>query len=499
MDTRGAASAQHIVVVACVALVGVGGFGALGGAMGADIAGGAQGSGVTVSTAGTARTVSSVPVSVAAAKGADALAAADARSNASNVPSNGRRIIESRIGEVESEERSSSSANSGSGLWSILTRTLVNAPSAIAAGGNGGGAGAPQGDSNVGPSVVRHPEISTEELALGRGKLAYLFADEAPKLRDQIRWSVATGGVDAKTAEKLAELESLDPMELLEGDAWDTLSSLRRDGKLSDDLAHKVDSFEFGLGVDAAFATEQRVRDAILAERDKGNLGSWLEDLSSDGAARVHAELEGVARSTIGRREEFAALSDAQIDDARATIRDQLEAYEGRTERGTQSDRDHVDALQSMDFMFAAEELARGNKVVLPPAHLSPEAEARINSSPGEQAVDNAMAQLGKPYVWGADGPTAFDCSGLMVYSYAPLGVSMPRVSRDQYSALPKVAPGNMQPGDLVFFGPTPAGIHHVGMYIGDGKYVHAPHTGDVVKVSNLSASSEFIGAARPW
>ncbi|WP_422772787.1 NlpC/P60 family protein [Plantactinospora sp. WMMC1484] len=115
-------------------------------------------------------------------------------------------------------------------------------------------------------------------------------------------------------------------------------------------------------------------------------------------------------------------------------------------------------------------------------------------------AMRYALAQRGDPYLWGAEGPDRFDCSGLMLASYLSVGKRIPRVSRDQYNGTrnQSVAREALLPGDLVFFasGNSWTTIHHVGMYIGNGKMVHAPTTGDVVKVSTVWWS-RFYAATR--
>jgi cell wall-associated NlpC family hydrolase len=100
-----------------------------------------------------------------------------------------------------------------------------------------------------------------------------------------------------------------------------------------------------------------------------------------------------------------------------------------------------------------------------------------------------AVAQLGKPYLWGAQGPESYDCSGLVVASFAQLGLALPRVTYDQVNVgTPIYVATEVAPGDLLFFtgsDPGPAGAPgHVGIYLGSGVMVHAPQTGDVVKVS---------------
>ena len=110
-------------------------------------------------------------------------------------------------------------------------------------------------------------------------------------------------------------------------------------------------------------------------------------------------------------------------------------------------------------------------------------------------AVRFAYAQLGKPYVYGASGPNAYDCSGLTMRAWGAAGVSLPHNAAAQQSDTRYVSYGELQPGDLVFFG-SPAG--HVGIYIGGGRMIAAPHTGDVVKIQSISAHGGFSGGGRP-
>jgi cell wall-associated NlpC family hydrolase len=110
--------------------------------------------------------------------------------------------------------------------------------------------------------------------------------------------------------------------------------------------------------------------------------------------------------------------------------------------------------------------------------------------------VGVALSQLGTPYVWGGAAPGGFDCSGLVMWAYAQVGVSLPHSSYAQYGMGVPVSRDELAPGDLVFFD----GLGHVGIYIGGGQFVHAPHTGDVVKISSLSESwyaAAYVGARR--
>jgi cell wall-associated NlpC family hydrolase len=118
-------------------------------------------------------------------------------------------------------------------------------------------------------------------------------------------------------------------------------------------------------------------------------------------------------------------------------------------------------------------------------------------SAPGSaaaKAVSVAMAQRGKPYVWAAAGPGSFDCSGLVEYAYAAAGVSLPHSSLAQSQMGTPVSRDALQPGDLVFFYSP---VSHVGIYIGGGNMVHAPTSGDVVKISPISVIGSYAGARR--
>jgi peptidoglycan DL-endopeptidase CwlO len=112
-------------------------------------------------------------------------------------------------------------------------------------------------------------------------------------------------------------------------------------------------------------------------------------------------------------------------------------------------------------------------------------------------AVRDAMRLRGVPYVWSGASPSGFDCSGFTSYVYGKLGIKLAHSSYAQWTAGPRVPRRDLRPGDLVFF----AGLGHVGMYIGGGRFIHAPHTGTVVSVNRLAGGwygAEYDGAVRP-
>ncbi|MCZ4120657.1 C40 family peptidase [Streptomyces sp. H39-S7] len=116
------------------------------------------------------------------------------------------------------------------------------------------------------------------------------------------------------------------------------------------------------------------------------------------------------------------------------------------------------------------------------------------SSSQAEKAIAFARQQIGKPYVWGATGPTSFDCSGLTQAAWKAAGITLPRTTWDQVKTGDRVSMSELRPGDLIFFYDD---ISHVGLYIGDGNMIHAPHTGTVVKIAPIT-QMPFYGASRP-
>lgn len=123
-------------------------------------------------------------------------------------------------------------------------------------------------------------------------------------------------------------------------------------------------------------------------------------------------------------------------------------------------------------------------------------------NSIGAKLVAEAKKHLGKKYVWGATGPNTFDCSGLTQYCHKKLGISIPRTSLAQSNSGKSVSKSNLQMGDLIFWKTTSAKVGHVGMYVGNGQFIHAPNSRSVVKIDSLSNSyysSRYVNARRYW
>ena len=125
-----------------------------------------------------------------------------------------------------------------------------------------------------------------------------------------------------------------------------------------------------------------------------------------------------------------------------------------------------------------------------------------VGSQNGQLIVETAKKYLGIPYVYGGSSPSGFDCSGLVQYVFRELGVSINRVAADQTAHGTPVSKENLLPGDVVFFHNTAkySTINHVGIYVGDGNFIHAPQTGDVVKITTLDSgyyARTFVAARR--
>lgn len=123
-------------------------------------------------------------------------------------------------------------------------------------------------------------------------------------------------------------------------------------------------------------------------------------------------------------------------------------------------------------------------------------------SEKGQLVVATAKKYLGVPYVWAGTSPSGFDCSGLVQYVFRELGVSLNRVAADQTAHGIPITRENLLPGDIVFFHNTSryTRINHVGIYVGDGNFIHAPQTGDVVKITTLDSgyyAGTFVTARR--
>lgn len=231
-------------------------------------------------------------------------------------------------------------------------------------------------------------------------------------------------------------------------------------------------------------------QDGAVVEQIRGDLNRLAEarvQLVKDrAAAKVH-----LADAEAKRTEVLAILKRRQdlLSNAKGELRRLIAEKQAAEKRAAELERQRALAAQSVSSPTAAPSSAGTPQ--------SSPTYAPTGGGGGNGAVVGiAMQYLGVPYVWGGASPSGFDCSGLASYVYGQIGKSVPHYTGAIWAAFPKVAPGDLQPGDLVFFHQD---LGHMGIYIGGGQFIHAPHTGDVVKVSSLAErGSDFVGAVRP-
>jgi len=172
----------------------------------------------------------------------------------------------------------------------------------------------------------------------------------------------------------------------------------------------------------------------------------------------------------------------------------QLQVQEAARERRLKAEAE-ARLRQELAAREAAAKAAAQARAHQPPSVVPPPVSVPIGN-PGAghpQAASIALQYLGVPYVWGGASPSGFDCSGLVMYVYAQLGISLPHYTVAQWNATIPISQSQMLPGDLVFFN----SLGHVGIYIGGGQFVDAPHTGSVVRIDSLSNFGGFDGARR--
>jgi cell wall-associated NlpC family hydrolase len=232
--------------------------------------------------------------------------------------------------------------------------------------------------------------------------------------------------------------------------------------------------------------------------------------------ARVLAEVKRYRKEVETRRAQLkqARTDQAQLVAERAALRSSIESRLGEQQQLLASVKDEIVQLQAEErarqAQLAAEarlRLQAQQAAALQTANETVSAgygyDAVIPAAPppdgtaSSQVVAIALQYLGVPYVWGGASPsTGFDCSGFTMYVYAQIGINLPHHAASQYNYGVPVSREDLAPGDLVFFD----GLGHMGMYIGSDQFVHAPHSGDVVKISSLYDgwySSTWVGARR--
>lgn len=234
-------------------------------------------------------------------------------------------------------------------------------------------------------------------------------------------------------------------------------------------------------------AEQQQAADSALADAQalERRMAAAKNSIERDLAAQ--ARLVGQLKAEQLRLERIAAAKAAAAARAAAAAKVARDKAAARA-AAVKAARDAAAAAAA-----AAQARAASLTAQPPPA---PKSAGYHGSASGRAgvAVAQAYAQLGKPYVWAAAGPNSFDCSGLTMYVWGLAGVFLPHSAQAQFGSGTHVSQGSLQPGDLTFYGSP---IHHVGIYVGGGNMIVAPHTGDVVKLEP-AILGDYVGAVRP-
>jgi cell wall-associated NlpC family hydrolase len=247
-----------------------------------------------------------------------------------------------------------------------------------------------------------------------------------------------------------------------------------------DDMITRMDSAKSVTGLDARVLSQVKTFRAAV-KRNHELLAKAR--VSQQRVVSQRAAAKASIESQISRQQSLLSSIKGQIAQIIAAERArQLQMAAAAQARLAAAHR--VSQTQVQDTIVGASAIApQADTAVAPPSSFS-------------GAVGVAMAQLGKPYVWAASGPDSFDCSGLIIYAFSAVGRSLPHSTYALYNLGVPVSRDQLQPGDLVFFD----GLGHAGIYIGGDQFVHAPHSGDVVKISSLNEgwyAGSYDGARR--
>jgi peptidoglycan DL-endopeptidase CwlO len=316
------------------------------------------------------------------------------------------------------------------------------------------------------PSSAEEPQTSAEAAALvaAKGHDLEVVTEQYNEAREKLRAQQAAAQKAAKALEA-AQVELARNQKAVRGIAR---SAFTGDG---------LSTFSAMMTSDSAdqFVDRMGVLQMVAGHQN--------ELLDAAAAANVAA---AQAQATAERAAGAAQQTFDKVAAQQKALEDQIAEYRALFDKLSAEEREAAVAAAAHDTDRASRDTRSDSE---------PFSTSVVASSQAAQiAVDTALAQQGKPYVWAAEGPGSYDCSGLMLYAYAAAGINLPHSSAMQSQMGTPVSRSELRPGDLVFFYSP---VSHVGMYVGNGNMVHAPTFGDVVKVASIDAMGSYSHAMR--
>ncbi|MFC4333916.1 C40 family peptidase [Salininema proteolyticum] len=313
---------------------------------------------------------------------------------------------------------------------------------------------------------------------------------EKRRLRRGLVWSItaamgftlAAGPAYAERDVDELENEIEDQHETLEGkveehnklrdEVKETEEAIEKVEKKLKPYEEKMDSLRTKLADYIAEAHINQGKGETVAILESGSPQEYVERLTELGAASLYSseDLAELTETAAEYQEELDTLSSLEAD---------LEKQKSELDSTIEQIENGIDNLQDEWRTHP------GNPV----------SDYDLDYIPGDRGkiVRQALAQVGKPYVWAASGPDGYDCSGLMLDAYNQVGISLPHNAAAQYNMVAHISKDELQPGDFVFYN----GLQHVGMYIGQGLVVHAPTFGQPVQVVKVDHGNSYYGSGR--